>query len=525
MLGYEVTKRYGGPGLPDDTIRITFTGSAGQSFGAFVPRGMTLTLVGDANDGFGKGLSGGRLTVFPPPESTFKSGGEHHHRQRGVLRRDQRRGVRPRRGRRAVLRPQQRRHGGGRRRGRPRLRVHDRRPRGRARAGPGATSRAGMSGGVAYVLDVDGEFARRCNTRDGGSRDARSMPDEIDLVQDADHEARGGDRQHATPQRLLERLGGAAAALVKVMPREYKRALAEQAKREAREAGSPSVVAVVGGRVTGGSRPATLQRGLRMGKPTGFIEIQRKKHPTRPVEERVQDWREVYLPYPTAELEAQGARCMDCGIPFCHQGCPLGNLIPGLERPRLSRPLAGGDRPPARDQQLPGVHRQAVPGAVRRLVRARHQRGPGHDQVDRGHDHRPRLGRRLGGAAAARRRAPGRRWRSSGSGPAGLAAADQLNRAGHSVTVFEKSDRIGGLLRYGIPEFKMEKRFLDRRLAVLEAEGVVFRAGVNVGVDVPADAPARRLRRRAAGGRRRPAARSAGARAASCRASISRWST
>ena len=132
MLGYEVTKRYGGQGLPDDTIRITFNGSAGQSFGAFVPRGVSLTLVGDANDGFGKGLSGGRLTVFPPPESVFKAEENIVIGNVGLLRRDQRRGLRPRRGRRALLRPQQRRPRGGRRRGRSRLRVHDRRARGRA---------------------------------------------------------------------------------------------------------------------------------------------------------------------------------------------------------------------------------------------------------------------------------------------------------------------------------------------------------------------------------------------------------
>ena len=109
MLGYEVTKRYGGAGLPDDTIRITFTGSAGQSFGAFVPRGMTLTLVGDANDGFGKGLSGGTADRLSAAAVDVQVGGEHHHRQRRVLRRDERRGLRPRRGGRAVLRAQQRR--------------------------------------------------------------------------------------------------------------------------------------------------------------------------------------------------------------------------------------------------------------------------------------------------------------------------------------------------------------------------------------------------------------------------------
>ena len=109
MLGYEVTRRWGGKGLPDDTIRIEFTGSAGQSFGAFVPRGITLTLEGDANDYVGKGLSGGRLIVYPPRAATFVAGGEHHHRQRRALRRDERRGIHPRRGRRAVRGPQQRR--------------------------------------------------------------------------------------------------------------------------------------------------------------------------------------------------------------------------------------------------------------------------------------------------------------------------------------------------------------------------------------------------------------------------------
>ena len=133
MLGYEVTRRYGGAGLPDDTIRIHFRGSAGQSFGAFVPRGIRLTLEGDANDYVGKGLSGGRLVVYPPRESRVQGRGEHHHRQRGALRRHERRGVHPRHGRRALRGAQQRRARGRRGRRRPRLRVHDGRPRGRAR--------------------------------------------------------------------------------------------------------------------------------------------------------------------------------------------------------------------------------------------------------------------------------------------------------------------------------------------------------------------------------------------------------
>ena len=220
-----------------------------------------------------------------------------------------------------------------------------------------------------------------------------------------------------------------------------------------------------------------------MGKPTGFIEIQRKKHPTRPVEERIHDWREVYLPSPTADLMEQGARCMDCGIPFCHQGCPLGNLIPDWNdlvyrdkwRTAIDRLHATNNFPeftgrlcpaPCEGSCVLGINDDAV--TIKDIEVSVIDRAYAEGWVT------PQL-------------PATRSWKKVavvGSGPAGLAAADQLNRAGHLVTVFEKSDRIGGLLRYGIPEFKMEKRILDRRLALMEAEGVVFRSGVHVGVDV-----------------------------------------
>ncbi|HEY6507361.1 MAG TPA: glutamate synthase subunit beta [Vicinamibacterales bacterium] len=223
-----------------------------------------------------------------------------------------------------------------------------------------------------------------------------------------------------------------------------------------------------------------------MGKPSGFIEIHRKKHPTRPVEERLQDWREVYLPYPIADLEQQGARCMDCGIPFCHQGCPLGNLIPdwndlvykdrwhaAIDRLHLTNnfPEFTGKLCPAPCEGSCVLGINEDPVTIKSIEAS---------IIDRAWDE----------GWVVPTPPDNRTWKKVaivGSGPAGLAAADQLNRAGHSVTVYEKADRIGGLLRYGIPEFKMEKRFLDRRLAVLEAEGVVFQAGVNVGVDLSAE--------------------------------------
>jgi glutamate synthase (NADPH) small chain len=222
-----------------------------------------------------------------------------------------------------------------------------------------------------------------------------------------------------------------------------------------------------------------------VGKVTGFIEIARKKHPMRPVDERVHDWREVYLKYPEQGLKDQAARCMDCGIPFCHSGCPLGNLIPDwndlVYRDRwhaaIDRLHATNNFPEFTGRLCPapcegacvlGINSDAVTiKAVEVSI------------IDRAFDE----GWVVAQPPVVR---TGKRVAVVGSGPAGLAAAAQLNRAGHWVTVFERADRIGGLLRYGIPEFKLEKRFLDRRLALMSEEGVMFRPGVNVGVDVPA---------------------------------------
>jgi glutamate synthase (NADPH/NADH) small chain len=223
-----------------------------------------------------------------------------------------------------------------------------------------------------------------------------------------------------------------------------------------------------------------------MGKATGFIEISRKKQPTRPVAERLRDWKEVYVPYPVETIRQQGARCMDCGIPFCHQGCPLGNLIPDwndlVYRDRwqaaIERLLATNNFPEFTGRLCPApcegacvlnINNDAVTiKAIENQI------------IDRAFDEgwivpRPPANR------------SGKQIAVVGSGPAGLAAADQLNKAGHWVTVFERADRIGGLLRYGIPEFKMEKRVLDRRLKVMEAEGVRFRTNANIGGNVPAE--------------------------------------
>src|ERR671934_1489629 len=221
-----------------------------------------------------------------------------------------------------------------------------------------------------------------------------------------------------------------------------------------------------------------------MGKVTGFLEIERQKPASRPIAERVHDWREVPLPYDPLALKAQTARCMDCGIPFCHHGCPLGNLIPDWND------LVYRDRWRAAIDRLHATNN--FPEFTGRLCPA-----PCEGSCVLGITDAPVTIKSAEVAIVERAFAEGwivaqpPAWRTGkrvavvGSGPAGLAAADQLNRSGHWVTVFERADRIGGLLRYGIPEFKLEKRFLDRRLAILEQEGITFRTGVHIGVDVP----------------------------------------
>jgi glutamate synthase (NADPH/NADH) small chain len=223
-----------------------------------------------------------------------------------------------------------------------------------------------------------------------------------------------------------------------------------------------------------------------MGKVTGFLEIARKKQPSRPVVERLKDWNEVYLPYPDEALRQQGARCMDCGIPFCHQGCPLGNLIPDwndlVYRDRwqaaIERLFATNNFPeftgrlcpaPCEGSCVLNINDDAV--TIKAIENQIIERAWAEGWV-KAHPPATRTGKRIA---------------VIGSGPAGLAAADQLNKAGHWVTVFERADRIGGLLRYGIPEFKMEKRVLDRRLALMEEEGVRFRTRAHIGVEIPSD--------------------------------------
>jgi len=223
-----------------------------------------------------------------------------------------------------------------------------------------------------------------------------------------------------------------------------------------------------------------------MGKPTGFMEFARELPPRRSIDDRTRDWKEIYAEFPAQKVQTQTARCMDCGIPFCHNGCPVNNVIPHwndlVYRNRWKEAIAllhstnnfpeftGRICPaPCEAACVLGINDDPVTIKVveREIV-----------------DHAFKMGWIVPEPPLSR---TGKRVAVIGSGPSGLAAAQQLNRAGHHVTVYEKNDRLGGLLRYGIPDFKLEKHLIDRRVEQLQAEGIVFSTRTHVGVNIGAE--------------------------------------
>jgi glutamate synthase (NADPH/NADH) small chain len=224
-----------------------------------------------------------------------------------------------------------------------------------------------------------------------------------------------------------------------------------------------------------------------MGKVTGFLEIEREQPTRRAVEERVQDWLEIYQPFPEEKQKEQAARCMDCGVPFCHTGCPVNNLIPDWNdlsynnrwEPAIRRLHSTNNFPEFTGRICPapceaacvlGITQPAV--SIKLMEKSIVERAWEEGWIQ----------------PEPPEQNTGKRVAVVGSGPAGLAAAQQLRRAGHSVTVYEKADRIGGLLRYGIPNFKLEKHVIDRRIEQMRAEGVTFVTNAHVGVNVPVEA-------------------------------------
>ncbi|HSM27444.1 MAG TPA: glutamate synthase subunit beta [Thioalkalivibrio sp.] len=221
-----------------------------------------------------------------------------------------------------------------------------------------------------------------------------------------------------------------------------------------------------------------------MGKPTGFMEIERRDRRYEPASDRVVHYREFVIPLPEAEIAEQGARCMDCGIPYCHQGCPVDNLIPdwndlvfrGEWRQAIETLHSTNNFPeftgricPAPCEASCTLNLDDVPVTIKSIECAIVDKAWAEDWI------KPQVAQRR----------TGKRVAIVGSGPAGLACAQQLARAGHQVAIFEKSDRIGGLLRYGIPDFKLSKKLIDRRMAQMRTEGVEFHTNSHIGRDIP----------------------------------------
>ncbi|KAI8803027.1 hypothetical protein BJ742DRAFT_857935 [Cladochytrium replicatum] len=493
-LSYEVSRRYGEAGLPAGTIHVKMRGSAGQSLGGFLASGILFELEGDANDYVGKGLSGGEIVVYPPKASKFKS-------EENVIvgnvclygatsGRAFIRGVAAERfcvrnsGATAVVEGVGD-HGceymtGGR------------------VVVLGTTGRnfaAGMSGGIAYVLDLEGDFASQCNKE---MADLDSVVDEEEsawlkeLIQE--HVQRTGSE---IGHRMVANWHVALPKIVKVYPRDYKAVLeAQKAAAKAEKKVEEPVVEAPKKAI----EPALLdleesvvdgamakQKAASLDKVKGFMKYKRKTDNYRNAKKRVKDYNEINARLDVDELRTQAARCMDCGVPFCQSdtGCPIGNIIPKWNdmvfreqwKDALDRLLMTNNFPEFTGRVCPapcegacvlGINEPAV--SIKSIECA---------IIDRAFAEGWMVPK-----PPARR--SGKKIAVIGSGPAGLACADQLNKAGHKVTVYERNDRVGGLLMYGIPNMKLDKGVVQRRVDLLAAEGIDFVTGAEVGKTVNA---------------------------------------
>jgi glutamate synthase (NADPH/NADH) small chain len=223
-----------------------------------------------------------------------------------------------------------------------------------------------------------------------------------------------------------------------------------------------------------------------MGKPTGFLEFKRELPQSKDPKQRIHDYKEIYEPFPIEKSVEQAARCMDCGIPFCHNGCPLGNIIPEFNDAAYNKDWALAAEILTSTNNFPEFTGRICPapceascvlGINTPPVAIEHIEKTIAEQAFN-------LGLFKATPPTSR---TGKKIAVIGSGPAGLAVAAQLNKVGHTVTVFEREDRIGGLLRYGIPDFKLEKYVVERRINLMEAEGILFKTNINVGVDITAE--------------------------------------
>ena len=497
-LSYQISKRYGEAGLPMDTVHTNIKGSAGQSFGAFLAPGITLELEGDANDYVGKGLSGGRLIVYPPRSAVFKAeenilignvclygatSGTCFFR--GVA--AERFAVRNS-GATAVVEGVGD-HGceymtGG---------------RVLILGSTGRNFAAGMSGGIAYVLDIQQDFLSKLNMEMVEATPVED-PEEVAFVRGLieDHHHYTGSELAA---RILVDFNRALPRFVKVLPVDYKRVLAEEAakvaeakraeynlpiistpKKEEKKDKSAKLLDI---EESVDDNSANKKKALVLDKTKGFMKYQRRAEKYRNAKTRTKDWAELSQRLDEDELKYQSARCMDCGVPFCQSdtGCPISNIIPKWNelvfqnqwQDALNRLLMTNNFPEFTGRVCPAPCEGACvlginedPVGIKSIECA---------IIDRGFEQ----GWMVPNPPKVR---TGKKIAIIGSGPAGLAAADQLNKAGHLVTVYERADRLGGLLMYGIPNMKLDKRIVKRRTDFMAAEGITFKTGVAVGEDL-----------------------------------------
>ena len=495
-LSYHISKRYGEAGLPLDTVHVNIKGSAGQSFGAFLAPGVTLELEGDSNDYVGKGLSGGRLIIYPPRSAVFKAeeniliGNTCLYGAtsgtcffRGVA--AERFAVRNS-GATAVVEGVGD-HGceymtGGR------IVIL---------GNTGRNFAAGMSGGIAYVLDIHRDFMTKLN---GEMVECSPIedPEEIAFVRGLIE-----DHHHFTNSELAARIlvdfNRALTRFIKVLPVDYKRVLVEEKAKKAEAKKAEFSLPLVGGHKKE-EKSAKLQdmeetipdaaaekkkKALVLDKTKGFMKYQRRSEKYRPAQTRIKDWQELSSRLNEDELKFQSARCMDCGVPFCQSdtGCPISNIIPKWNelvfqnqwKDALDRLLMTNNFPEFTGRVCPAPCEGAcVLGIIEDPVGIKSIECA---IIDRGFE----MGWMVPEPPKVR---TGKKVAVIGSGPAGLACADQLNRAGHVVTVYERADRLGGLLMYGIPNMKLDKRIVKRRTDFMASEGVKFKTGVAIGEDI-----------------------------------------
>lgn len=529
-LSYQISRRYGEAGLPQDTIHANIRGSAGQSFGAFLAPGVTLELEGDANDYVGKGLSGGRLIVYPPRGAVFKA--EENVLIGNVCLYGATSGTCFFRGV-AAERFAVRNSGvtavvegvgdhcceymtGGR------ILIL---------GNTGRNFAAGMSGGIAYVLDMNRDFEDKVN-QEMVELSGLEDPTEIAFVRGLveDHHHYTGSELAA---RILLDFNRALPRFVKVLPTDYKRVLMEEAAKAAEEKRAQYPLPILPGNSVRSAHEQSIKKenekesrekkkddlldieesfgdakaekkrsSLVLDKTRGFMKYQRRAEKYRNPQTRIKDWGELSSRLNDDELKYQAARCMDCGVPFCQSdtGCPISNIIPKWNE-LIFRTLHRSFPHPARPSRTDCEPENQWKDALNRLLMTNNfpeftgrvcpapcegacVLGINEDPVgiksiecaiiDRGFD----MGWMVPTPPKVR---SGKTVAVIGSGPSGLASADQLNKAGHSVTVYERSDRVGGLLMYGIPNMKLDKTVVQRRVDFMAAEGVQFKTGVFVG--------------------------------------------